>query len=114
MEDNQAPELSESDIYALLAQARRRQIVHCLRDRDSPQTLDQLARIIGEREQDSPSAEHLRRVYLSLYHKHLPKLTDSGIVRYDRSDGTVRRGPNFDRLVDILDAVRERTSSVDS
>lgn len=46
-----------------------------------------------------------RRVALSLWHTDLPKLADAGVVDWDREAGEVTRGPDFDAIRPLLEAV---------
>jgi len=43
-----------------------------------------------------------------MYHVHLPKLDDIGVVDWDREADTIRRGPNFAETEPILDVLGSR------
>lgn len=101
-------ELSETDVFVLLAKRRRRLILETLRESSTPLRTIELAERVGSHENEALSVEDLRAVYLDLAHNHLPGLHDADVVLYDREDGTVRPGPNFDALVRVLDDVTER------
>jgi hypothetical protein len=93
-------ELSESDILVLLADRRRRLTLRTLQGSATPLTAIEIARRTGDHEHESPSDEDYRRIYLALYHVHLPRLEEADVVEYNRKVGTVRPGVNFDALVD--------------
>ena len=42
-----------------------------------------------------------------MYHVHLPKLTAAGYVEWDREAGRVRRGPAFEEIQPVLEALRD-------
>ena len=44
-----------------------------------------------------------RSLAVSLNHNHLPKLEDSGVVRWDREGETVAAGPAFDEIEPFID-----------
>ena len=41
-------------------------------------------------------------VRLALYHIHLPKLDDAGLIEWDRDRNQVSKGPKFKTVVDLL------------
>jgi hypothetical protein len=45
----------------------------------------------------------------ALYHSHLPKLDEVGLVRWDQEDHTVERGPRFEELRPLLETLDENT-----
>ncbi|WP_331233248.1 DUF7344 domain-containing protein [Natronorarus salvus] len=101
--------LSESGldaIFGALATERRRSIVRCLADHGSPLTLDVLADVLASAEHSAgterPNSEAVDEVYTSLYHVHLPKLADAGIVEYDRQGDTVSRAEHADAAIGLL------------
>lgn len=100
--------ITESDIFVLLAERRRRLAIEVLRQASSPISVETLADRIGHREYQNPSAEQLRTIYIALYHVHLPRLEDADVVRYDRDGGTVYPGRNFDALVRVLAETTDR------
>ncbi|AUV81082.1 hypothetical protein C2R22_04925 [Salinigranum rubrum] len=86
---------SLSRAFSALANTRRRQAIRYLGHHRSL-SLATLADGVAERESDVPLREvdegTVREVYLSLYHTHVPKLEDAGIVAYDQeSDWITRR-----------------------
>lgn len=87
------PELSinTETVRDVFEDARRRIVLDCLRTCDSTVELDELAEIVAAREFDTASEDvphdRYERVLVSLYHTHLPKLADAGIVSIDRNDG---------------------------
>lgn len=88
----------------LLGHERRRKTIRIL-ENDDETTLDrrEIARRIAaiETDADAASDELVRRVELSLHHKHLPMLDDHGVVDYDRDTGLVAYAPSqaFERRV---------------
>lgn len=48
---------------------------------------------------------------VALYHVHLPKLADHGLVEWDREADAVARGPAFEEVLPLLEVVAtdERT-----
>jgi DNA-binding transcriptional ArsR family regulator len=101
---------SLSRALSLLANARRRQVLSylaCHRSLSLPTLADEVA----EGEADVPlrelDGERVRDVYLSLYHTHVPKLEDAGVVTYDQErDWVTRRDTRRCELVlSLLDSV---------
>jgi|APHM01.1.fsa_nt_gi hypothetical protein len=44
-------------------------------------------------------------LWSQLYHVHLPKLADSGVIRWNEQQGTVVRGPRFDGIQPLVSAL---------
>lgn len=81
----QTPKLSIDATLEILAQHERRYILSYLADSsEEVATTDELVEHILQRESERtgevPNRDHLTS---SLYHIHLPKLTDAGILEYD-------------------------------
>ncbi|WP_336344953.1 DUF7344 domain-containing protein [Halalkalicoccus ordinarius] len=49
-------------------------------------------------------------VRLALYHIHLPKLEDAGLIEWDRDRNQVSKGPKFRTVVDLLGRLDETDS----
>ncbi len=72
------------DFFEILASPRRRYILHCLRTHDSPLALADVADEVAVYENESNitdiSAEEIKRVYISLYHTHIPKAAGGALL----------------------------------
>lgn len=92
--------LVHNAVFEALAHQRRRYIVNCLGD--EPLALADVAMEVAARETDTPLADQptdvAQHVYISLYHHHVPKLEDAGIVQYDRDKKVVALADHKERL----------------
>jgi hypothetical protein len=99
-----AEELSETDVFVLLSERRRRLTLRILRESTGELTATQLAARITDRENGSSADEDLKNVYLSLYHNHLPRLEAADVVKYDGLTGIVRPWVNYDTVVRVMES----------
>ncbi|MFC3476427.1 DUF7344 domain-containing protein [Halobacterium litoreum] len=94
MSNQERESLSQGEVYDLLSNARRRFVISYLRERDEPVELSDLSREVAAWENETAvenlTDQQVKRVYVSLYQTHVPKLDDSGIVDYDQDSGEVR------------------------
>jgi len=101
-----ATELDRDRAFALLKNPRRRAVLAHLRETPTT-TLNALADRIAADENDTTPAQlsssERKRVYISLYQNHLPKLAEFDAVDYDQSRGDVRRRERARRLQQYLD-----------
>ncbi|MBV0923100.1 MULTISPECIES: DUF7344 domain-containing protein [Haloarcula] len=92
MEQNNT-ELSRDRVFDILSSPRRRYVLYFLRTEPNPIQLTDLAEHVAAWENDTTveelSTQQRKRVYVSLYQTHLPKLADSGLVEYDEDSGEV-------------------------
>lgn len=95
--------MSPDLVFEILSNTRRRMMLYYLSQNEGQATIQELAEQIAALENDVPVDELRRRqrkrVYVSLYQTHVPKLEDSGIVEYDDESGEVRlteRAGEFD------------------
>ena len=92
--------------FELLADARRRYAIYCLRTRDQPIGVADLAGDVAAELRDEPvdavPDDAVEATYAALYHVHLPKLDDEGIVRFRRDRACVSIGENEDALAPYL------------
>lgn len=80
-------------VFHALADARRRTAVDLLHDHGSVTLADLADEVVArEREARLPDvpAEAVRDAYLSLYHRHLPRLEAADIAEYDQERDVVR------------------------
>lgn len=108
-----ADERGRDALLDLLAHRHRRAVLSILRERDAPMHLCELARELAAREgedtRDRERRELQDRLYLSLYHRHVPKLVEAGVVRFDRKRRTVglAADPDADRRGESADDAAE-------
>ena len=95
---------------ALSNERRQRALIHLQRVERT--TLGDLAEHVAAWENNttigSVARETRSRVYTGLYHSHVPRLADMGIVEYDRETDMVSLTSKADAIVPYLDAVDER------
>jgi len=82
-------------VFELLSNPRRRFIISYLQRHDDPVDIKHLARRIAAMENDVPLDEvtdtQEKRVHVSLYQTHVPKLADAGVLVHDQDRGIVTR-----------------------
>lgn len=104
-----ATEQSGTDrLLRAVADEQRRAVLRTLAAADAELDYGTLTeRVVDRLRSDDatlPLSEHRGRVKISLYHTHLPKLADCGLVVND-SDGKVARIAAADRTQALLDSV---------
>jgi hypothetical protein len=112
------PSLERLDrTFDILRNHRRRLVLAYLREHDST-TQGDLARYVAAVENDIEEATvtstQRKRVYVSLYQAHLPKLDEFGAIDYDRDRGTVERTPRAMELLAYLDRLDDRADKSES
>jgi hypothetical protein len=97
----QASGITVEELFSVLDNRRRRDVIRCLRREDDGMTVRDLCEQIAAWENDSTPADldyqERKRVYTSLYQNHLPKMVDVGVVEHDEEADVVR----------LTDAVRD-------
>lgn len=99
-------EVRTDTVHDVLANKHRRYAIDCLQKYDEPLTLADLANEVSARENgtrvtDIP-AEEMKDVYMELYHVHVPKMEEAGIVAYDQDRDLVTLTENADQLTPYL------------
>lgn len=93
--------LSPDDVFEILSNARRRQLLFYLTNEDGQAELYDLSRQIASDETGLHPEElerrDFKRVYVSLYQTHIPLLEDHGLITY-RTD---------DRIITLTDKVTQ-------
>lgn len=82
--------LSLSAVFHLLSHPHRRWLVQSLYQSDASLPLADAAEEVVRWSTDNPNGEvpqqQIEESYLELYHRHVPKLTDEGIVTFDEDE----------------------------
>jgi len=101
--DSRTDNLSKSDVFHLLANDRRRLVLSVLIEQ-GPSTKRELIDNVARREfgVDNPPSDKRKRVHVSLYQCHLPKLEDYGVVEETRRD-EYRLSVNAKQVTPYLD-----------
>lgn len=101
-------------VYEALSHPRRRYLCYTLLE-DTQWTLTDLATKIAAWENDTPTHEvtdHQReRVYVSLYHAHVPKLVDDGVIIYDDVAEMITPAENADKVLAALEGIEAALDS---
>jgi hypothetical protein len=112
---NSEQRLATETALELLTNQQRRQILRRVADASDGTTVDQLTQHLEGADSLRPdgngSAGHRG---IELQHVHLPKLREASVIEYDTDRGSVRRGREFQAVLDLLEAIdahREDTST---
>jgi len=86
-------ELSQDVVFDILSSPRRRYVLYYLRTVDEPVKLTDLAEQVAAWENESDPEEiteqERKRVYVSLYQTHIPRLDNAGIIEYNKESGDI-------------------------
>ncbi|WP_265110617.1 DUF7344 domain-containing protein [Halosolutus halophilus] len=82
-----------NSVYEALTRSERRQL------------LDALA-ITKQNIELHPSGMTERR-WIELYHIHLPKLEDAGLINWDTEDHVITKGPRFEEIQPLFASMHE-------
>lgn len=89
-----------ADAFEVLSSPPRRRALTALRD--EPATLDDLVEAIPSGDGTRVAADGERDLRVSLYHVHLPKLVDAGVVARDPGTGEYRLTEDGRALADAF------------
>lgn len=85
--------IDNDEAYDVLGARRRRFVIVCLHEHETSLGLADIADELASWEHDAKltdiPAEEVKRTYLDLYHRHIPKLEDAGIVEYQQDTDMV-------------------------
>ncbi|RBI60792.1 hypothetical protein DMJ13_17805 [halophilic archaeon] len=85
--------ISQEQIFELLQSPRRRYTLYYLLHEGNAVDLSDLATHVAAWEHDTTpdrlTTKQRKRVYISLYQTHIPKLEEVGLLDYDRETGTI-------------------------
>lgn len=84
--------LQAATVFKALSNSHRIRVIQVVVDASSSVTLEDLAREIARKEEEpveSTREERVEELHVSLYHKHIPKLEDLGLIEWNRDEGRV-------------------------
>lgn len=95
------------EVFQLLGNQMRRELLVYLEGRDGKASLDELVEYLStaiDNHHPPVGAPPRDDVEIKLQHMHLPKLVDAGIVEYERQDHVVeyREDPLIERVMDVV------------
>ena len=104
-------EVSEDELFDVLANQRRRFAVHLLKREEKDRVeIGDMAEQIAAWENGIDTAEitgdERKRVYTALQQSHLPKMDDAGVVDFNKDRGVVEPTPaiqNVDLYMDVVE-----------
>lgn len=102
------PDHSPESLFELLSDERRRLVVSTVAEKGERVSLSDLAETVAEAEAADASAvsqDHCEVVHTLLYHSHLPKLADAGVLEFDREERVVEPGPNLSSVAEVSAAL---------
>jgi DNA-binding transcriptional ArsR family regulator len=108
-EPETADELPLDQIFELLKNMRRREVLQYLQETEESvvsigELAEHIAAIENETTVDAISSSQRKRVYVGLYQCHLPKMDDMGVVDFDQNRGRIEIGRNADQLERFLES----------
>ncbi len=89
------PALPRGEIFEVLSNGRRRQVLHYLKRQEDRQRIelrelvDHVAAWENDVSVDEVDADERKRVYTALRQSHLPKMDEAGVIEYDNMRGEV-------------------------
>ncbi|QSG03834.1 DUF7344 domain-containing protein [Natranaeroarchaeum sulfidigenes] len=104
-DDRQKParsELSADVIFDLLSVTRRRHALYYISEQVGTVSLPDLSDALTVWEPVEEERHH-QRIATGLYHRHLPKLADAGVLQYDADTDTIELLPAAEQLQPYLD-----------
>lgn len=109
---NPRQRLSTDTVLELLAHRFRRELIFCLRTYEEPLAVADVADEIaiatnGGTPLTEIDPETVAEIYMELYHTHIPRLADHGVVAYDQDRDLVALSENADQLNPYLELATE-------
>jgi len=103
-------DVSEDELFEVLANQRRRFAVHLLKREETSLTIGDMAEQIAAWENEVDPAEitgtERKRVYTALQQSHLPKMDRAGVVQFNKNRGVIEPTPalrNVDLYLDVVE-----------
>jgi hypothetical protein len=94
-------------VFEALDHPRRRYLLYTLINGSSEESLAELATTIAAWEREKPEAavtdDERTDVQLTLYHSHVPKLANLGVLEYREDEDIIVRARNTEQVQAVLD-----------
>lgn len=104
---SEKPVLSAELLFDVLGSSYRRFVLSHLSDEPKPVPIDELAYRLAAWEDDTTvadvSSETADDIEILLYHVHLPKMAELGLVAYDSEAGVIAPGEGIETATDGLE-----------
>lgn len=101
--DEEEPDIDV--VFDILGTSRRRAVIRYLETNPGPISIGELADYIAAQEYDKTQEEvtqnERKRVYVSLYQSHLPKMTAADVIAYEQGE-SIEQGPYFETFATML------------
>ncbi|WP_192918569.1 DUF7344 domain-containing protein [Salinigranum salinum] len=115
IDDADGEAFGPDEIFHLLQNQRRRQVLRRLRDVEDRVAMGDLAEQVAAWEHDTTvealTSSERQRVYIALYQRHLPKLDDMDVIDYNQSRGVVEPRPRAASVTSYLDLATDDGST---
>lgn len=99
-----------TDTFSILAHPVRRYVLYYLAELEAPVTFDRLATRVAAWQTDSDpetvNSDTLDQIRTVLYHVHLPKLAEVGVITYDDNPGDITPTDAIDSLAPFIEPAR--------
>lgn len=107
----QVAALTPETAFQLLSHPTRLGLLECLSDHDETLALADASEEIACAVEDKPlqaiKADSVKRIYMALYHSHIPKLVDHDIVTYDQEHDLVALTERGHQLAEYLNRFKD-------
>lgn len=98
--------LPKDVVFELLTSPRRRAAICYLKSIEGEATRGELAEELAAAEHavepEEVTAQQRKRLYISLYQVHLPRMAEAGVIEYDEDRGTIEVTDRADQLIPYI------------
>lgn len=107
--DDAPPKVLELDqVFDAIDHPRRRYLLYTLEGNGTLPLWETAKRIAAWEDdvlsEDVPE-EAIERVYVSLYHNHIPKLVSDSVIAFSETNETIEPASNTQEVLDVLDKI---------
>lgn len=107
--------LELDDVFEALGHSLRRYLVSTLVNGSNEATLSELSTKIASWELDKSENEvtdaERKSIYISLYHSHIPKLADLGVLDYEEQENIIVQAKNIEQVQAVLKSSKDELTS---